>query len=152
MTLDDLVDVFNSKANLPSIRKADIAGIRAVVVALRNHFSFVTYPHDDWDCISIEGVFDEILASDGEEKAAGGSTSNGEQISVGVVVSPVPDDLSTPAADTNASAVCEWARLSDGRYRVECREYVGPVSEKWPRKAFCPMCKARISIKSEAAR
>lgn len=71
MTIDDLIEVFNREAKLPSIRKADIAGIRSVVEALRDEFVMMGLRDfsSDFDIKKSLAWFTEILGSDGEKVA-----------------------------------------------------------------------------------
>jgi len=95
MTLDDLVKAYH--AEYPTEQHACRAGIRAVVEALQEELLPLISTYS-WDEIDAEKWFDEILAS-GEEKMAGGPTSN-----AGGPVEQQPQTyaatgFATPAAD-----------------------------------------------------
>jgi len=93
MTLDELVKLYNDAAaheyevflgrgnwgssTLDVGLDMKRAGIRAVVTALR-----------DEACRDCRHVIDEILASDGVDKAAGGSTREGERALKGAASTP----------------------------------------------------------------
>jgi len=161
MTLDELVDVFNEHAKLPSIRKADIAGIRAVVLRLAEEMNFLEDMSTLEDIAnttrkkSLQVVKDrlttEILASDGVDKAAGGSTREDERADSGsVILSDAAERIATPAA----APVCEWTQEGWEYRRVGCNGYgLHVYSNNFePKRNRCPYCKWPVTFKSEAAR
>lgn len=111
MTLDDLLNIGNEAAYdvaseaermglCPSGVEMGRARIAAVVRALRDEMDFWALH----DC--KHDVFDEILASDGEVKAAGASIRKGEGADgSSVTLSDAAERIATPAA---APDVCVW--------------------------------------------
>lgn len=98
-TIDELVEIFNREAKLPSIRKADIAGIRAVVTALRDEMRREWFL-DDSGLEAVERWMNEILASDGEVKAAGDVYPDGARISGLETTAPAASGSPAAAAPT----------------------------------------------------
>jgi len=95
MTLDDLHKTFREargRGNLTR-KEGDLKGLRAVVEALRDELPLRT--HSCHFCDRASATFNEILASDGVEKAAGGPTSNDGRLG-GL---EHPSVHSSPAAD-----------------------------------------------------
>jgi len=140
MTLEDLMLVYDA-AILGRPRRAaeHRIGVKAVVEALRDELSKC-----DWD--EGENMIDalnEILASDGEVKAAGGSTREDERQSDAVVsLYTAKDGLScTPAAD-----FCQWEKLrTSWGFKTSC-------STKWLMNEnyggdTCPLCEKAIKYK-----
>lgn len=78
------------------MRRAQRAGIRAVIAALRDEFGRIMYPGDDWNRQGILEQFDQILAPREGGQAAGGSTSNASK-AIGEGGASVPG-TPTPAA------------------------------------------------------
>ena len=129
MTLDDLVNVYfeNNRTKNGTTR----AGIRAVVEALRDVLLPLISTYS-WDEVDAEKWFNEILASDGEEKAARGPTSNAGGA---VEQSGATTDHSstTPAA---APDVCEWRGGPQLAY-MGCK----PRNLEWTHdRRKCPSC------------
>jgi hypothetical protein len=135
MTLDDLVAVYGTAAGDVAVLRQCVAdrraGIRAVVEALRDGMVPLigTYA---WDDVDAEKWFNDILASEGEVKAAGGEDC--------------PEDRS-PAAD-----VCEWT-MDGGTSSFDARcggKWMQVSSGTTPREEgywFCPTCGKLISFK-----
>lgn len=142
-TIDELVEIFNREAKLPSIRKADIAGIRAVVTALRDEMRREWFL-DDSGLEAVERWMNEILASDGEVKAAGDVYPDGARISG--LETTAPAASGSPAA---APDVCEWRNIAmTSEYLAKC----GWRQSNIDYRTVCPSCGLPISFKSEAAR
>jgi hypothetical protein len=136
MTLDELVDVFNEHAKLPSIRKADIAGIRAVVEALRDEA-------DEYHTArAVTEMLNAILASDGEVKAAGSVA--GAQGAVEAL--PAEASCNAPAA----APVCVWTRTDEDVLESGC-DPDGWTYNPEIKRDTCPSCGKPIKFK-EAAR
>ena len=88
MTLDDLVSVYRDAFCKAGAKCADTEGIRAVVEALRDVFAdayergWGDAANEDWGSprrhrtsrACADHIVNDILASDGEDKAAGGPT------------------------------------------------------------------------------
>lgn len=66
------------------------AGVTAIVRALRDEFSRIMDPGDDWNRMGVVDVFNDILLGDAGEKVAGGSTREDEQHG-GETVTPATD-------------------------------------------------------------
>lgn len=137
MTFQELMRIARTAAATASGDDLE-AATRAVVTALRDEAEgYVT-------SLGVRGMFDRILASDGEVKAAGGSAREDERA--------LQPGFTTPAAAPDD--VCEWTQEGweyrrtgcDGRsYHIYNPKYGRPGNK-------CPECKRPVHLKSEAAR
>jgi hypothetical protein len=157
MTLEDLMNTFEravaKAAPFPQHHEDGIyEGIRAVVEALRDEM-FCNRPLRNASVgHHCQEVFNEILASDDDGKAAGCSTREDGRDCSPVGARP-QDAQSTPAA----APVCQWTKLHSVRndYRINCApdpSHVYHPADKWLAGTVCPCCGKPISFKSEAAR
>jgi hypothetical protein len=147
MTLEDLVNIFDDTHLAVHSRRA---GIRAVVEALRETFglaysegrmSMVRGGNENHQRQWVDALINEILASDGEVKAAGASTRKDE---VGARTPPA-----SPAA---APDVCEWTFLEVVEGVDSYHTNHGQTSRFKSLYGNCIDCGKPISFKSEAAR
>jgi hypothetical protein len=145
MRLKDIVELYRRASFDPNIHKHPNVeqGLRAVVEALRDEIAQMEREVAAVmtnGVVSGSGILDEILASDGEVKAAGASTRKDE---VGA---------RTPASSPAAAPVCVWANMA-GRntYMTDCGRYFGPyhAGDKEPGKK-CHGCGKPISFKDAA--
>jgi hypothetical protein len=89
-------------------------------------------------------AYNEILASDGDGKAAGGSTrEDGRADSGNVILSEAAERIATPAA----APVCEWTDLGP-EWSSSCKVRFGAFASTKGR-FFCPSCGKPIAFKSE---
>jgi hypothetical protein len=136
MTFNDLEQIFvdgcyrsilTNHEDLPE-KAHRRAGLKAVVEALRDEF---------WMQYGLRAGFDEILASDGDGKAAGGSS--GERVA--------PEGV-TPTSSTPAAApdVCEWTpkRAGSDMHHTACEKIIWRCDEH---AGICPSCGKPISFK-----
>jgi len=155
VTLDELMKVYDKAASNGTNRRA---GIRAVVEALRDEMRQECYN------IEVDYFLKEILASDGVDKAAGGSTREDE---TGVVVPPVQ----TPAAAFShrpgcpalvvyectcshhapaAAPVCEWKGWATRFPMAECNPSATYVHRDYRDGDMCPLCGKQIKFKEDS--
>ncbi len=129
MTLDDLEQIYD-QAKADQFNSGKRAGIRAVVAALRDEIAAEPY----YQAVT---VLDEILASDGEVKAAGVAALE----VAGAGLSPASGQA--PAA----APVCEWGR----GLKATSFGWVH-LAESENGQGFCPDCGRPVKFKSETAR
>lgn len=139
------------------------AGIRAVVMALRNHFQY----GNGWPGASTWKEFDEILASEGEKVVGGQRAPVGSTV---VLKTPTTDPAPTVGQrlikaakeaaaiargeDTDAApAVCVWTletHPDDGsHYETACGDAWCSVLGGTPKQdnySFCPSCGKPIAF------
>lgn len=124
-----------------------LAGIRAVVEALRDEMTLGWEDDRPWgDVADVKKFLNKILASDGEEKAAGGSARKDETYA-GAGALKVPVTASAPAA----APVCVWTRIDEDVLESGC-DPDGWTYNPEIKRDTCPQCGKPISFKSEAAR
>ena len=152
-TVDDLMKVFqcaivdDAIAHRGNLDNLDRAGIRAVVERLRDEMTLGWEDDRPWgDVADVKKFLNEILASDGEEKAAGGSARKDETYA-GAGALKVPVTASAPAA----APVCVWTRIDEDVLESGC-DPDGWTYNPEIKRDTCPQCGKPISFKSEAAR
>ena len=166
MTLEDLLRTFQSARGRGNATReqSDLKGIRAVVTALRDE---ICAGYAENSARDLANQFNEILASDGDGKAAGGSTRKTEHgdgttgatsavaattpaaASKEVITGEVGREFGAPAA---APDVCVWTPGGEhGGFQPSCTD-IWTFSPYVALPNKCPGCKRPISIKSEAAR
>jgi hypothetical protein len=155
MTIDELMDVYDTAGDkllkvaatatsTEGLNEAHRAGIRAVVTALRDEMVPPEYTHLTNTEKGWLQFFNEILASDGDGKAAGGSTrEDGRADSGNVILSEAAERIATPAA----APVCEWTDLGP-EWSSSCKVRFGAFASTKGR-FFCPSCGKPIAFKSE---
>jgi len=139
VTLDELSTLFDAACNAQAqANREDVslwscrgAGLKAVVEALRDEIED-TYEREgcSWDGAHAHNRMNEILASDGEGKAAGGNVTN-----------PSEGRVIAPAADP----VCVWTDVGDA-WDTSC----GGWHTSWATvvgKIICPACRNTIKFK-----
>lgn len=182
MTLDELTKIYRDEIALPKYPGWDEkhrAGVKAVVEALRDELpralseiarreccghGNVNRYGDQSECCDIPNLLvttdqvhdalNEILASDGEVKAAGGAGSRQTESSrpAADLVAMVEAEASKPVSykpgfPAAAPDVCEWTLESKrpGSGWLDCKG-----NRHWI-KTVCPCCNRSIRFKPEAA-
>lgn len=143
------------------------AGIAAVVRALRDEVEKI-WTSEDMGCGPILSVFNQILGDAGNEKVAGGSSSNADKATEAggarcattcasaPATDPCPrcgypaqDQCDSPGCNIDpAPAVCEWREISvlDGIDHYSTKHGVKNRLHLYRKDDVCPNCKAPIKF------